>query len=85
MCWRAEGSHYAVSGVGVSGVASGPEEQPPPPMSPGDPALTVLQPAPGSPPPAAPTTPALYPTMLPSFTHYVAAGEYHRVRLEYSR
>lgn len=83
--YHTEGSHYGVSGVpgvGVSGVPSGPEEQPPPPMSPGDPALTVLQPAPGSPPPGGPggggatptPTTALYPTMLPSFTHYVATG-----------
>lgn len=83
LCARAEGSPYAVSGTvpGVS-VSSAPEE---PPLSPGDPALTVLQPAPGSPPPsgATPTGPtpvphepaALYPTMLPSFTHYVTTGK----------
>lgn len=83
--WRAEGSPYAVPGSvsmpGVAGVAGA--DDPPPPLSP-DPALTVLQPAPGaSPPPATPTPAphepaALYPTMLPSFTHYVTTGEYPR-------
>ncbi|XP_052122282.1 uncharacterized protein LOC113212089 [Frankliniella occidentalis] len=82
--YHTEGSPYTVSGT-VPGVGVPGAEDPPPPLSP-DPALTVLQPAPGSPPPvgggaaSAGATPvphepaALYPTMLPSFTHYVTTG-----------